>query len=96
MGPAGPLHGSLLWKLMRILRHGKIYNAADFQEHMHWFARGYTFREAYQKTGRVLNISATPVRSRGRRAVPLQLNHLDSARGHRVCGLRVGLRADAD
>ena len=78
MGPAGPLHGSLLWKLMRILRHGKIYNAADFQEHMHWFARGYTFREAYQKTGRVLNISATPVRSRGRRAVPLQLNHIST------------------
>ena len=45
---------------------------------MAWFALGLTFREAFEKTGRVLTISATPVRSRGRRAVPLQLNHIST------------------
>ena len=39
---------------------------------------GMTFREAYERTGRVLTISATPVRSRGRRAVPLQLNYIST------------------
>ena len=78
MGPGGPLHGSLFWKLQQILKHGRIYNADDFQRHMHWFAMGLTFREAFEKTGRVLTISATPVRSRGRRAVPMQLNYIST------------------
>ena len=136
MGPGGPLHGTLLWKLGQILRNGKIYNALDFQKHMEWFAMGLTFREvglheltsgsswasraqlplfalplsarccclrcrcsrccclhallilsppfepprgkAYEKTGRVLTISCTPLRSRGRRAMPLMLNHIST------------------
>lgn len=78
MGWGGPLHGSNWWKLRQFLTRGRIYDARDFMRHMEWFAKGLTFREAYEKTGRVLTISATPVRSRGRRAVPLQLNHIST------------------
>ena len=78
MGPGGPLHGSILWKITQILKSGIIYNASDFQRHMHFFAQGLTFREAFERTGRVLIISATPMRSRGRRAVPLQLNYIST------------------
>ena len=62
----------------RLPAQGQIYDAADFMRHMHWFAQGLTFREAFDRTGRVLTISATPVRNRGRRAVPLQLNHIST------------------
>ena len=78
MGSDGPFHGSLPWKLGQLFRNGKMYEGRDFHRHMAWFAQGLTFREAFEKTGRVLTISATPVRSRGRRAVPLQLNHIST------------------
>lgn len=44
-GSNGPLHGSHWWKLKRLLRHGVLYETADFLRHMDWFAKGCTFRE---------------------------------------------------
>ena len=78
MGSDGPFFGSLLWKVRRVLSRGRIYDFALWHKHMGWFSRGLTFREAYERTGRVLNIACTPLRSRGRRAPPLQLNHLSA------------------
>ena len=67
MGWDGPLYGSVLWKLRRVLERGVMYDWHDFHKHMAWFSKGYTFKEAFEKTGRVLNISCTPLRSRGAR-----------------------------
>jgi len=75
MGADGPFHGSLLWKLTQLLRHGRVYDWLDFSSHMAFFSRGMTFAEAYAHSGRVLNISCTPLRTRGSRAPPLMLNH---------------------
>ena len=63
MGSQGPFFGTLLWKLRQIITRGQIYDSALWLRHMQWFAKGLTFREAFQATGRVLNISCTPVRS---------------------------------
>ena len=78
MGWGGPLHGSNWWKFCELMTKGRIYDLADFKRHMEWFALGLTFKEAYEKTGRILTISATPLRTRGRRAVPLQLNYIST------------------
>ena len=76
MGSHGPFFGTTLWKIQRVLTRGRIYDFALWHKHMKWFSLGLTFKEAFEKTGRVLNITCTPVRSRGRRAAPLLLNHL--------------------
>ena len=78
LGSHGPLHGTRLWKVRQLLRRGRIYDWEHFHKHMRWFSKGLTFREAYERTGRVLNITCTPLRSRGRRAPPLMLNHIDT------------------
>jgi len=78
MGSHGPLYGSLFWKLQQLWRNGVIYDWRDFHQHMFWFTQGMTFKEAYLKTGRILNICCTPLRSRGARAPPLMLNYLDT------------------
>ena len=78
MGSDGPFFGTLLWKLRQLLTRGRIYDYDLWLKHMRWFSLGMTFREAFEKTGRVLNISCTPLRSRGRRAPPLQLNHISA------------------
>ena len=77
MGSHGPLHGSLVWKLRRLLRkEGCIYNWTEFLAHLRWFTLGLTFQEAYLKTGRTLNVTCTLLRSRGSHAPPLMLNRV--------------------
>lgn len=52
--------GTLTW-LRRWLRTGARFDAVDWARRCCWFTRGSTtFREAYQRTGRVLNISCVP------------------------------------
>lgn len=75
MGADGPFHGSTWWKLRQLLAHGRLYDWREFAQHMAFFSRGMTFEEAFAHSGRVLNISCTPLRTRGRRAPPLMLNH---------------------
>ena len=68
----------LPWKARQLLRQGRLYDSQDFARHLQWFTLGLTFKEAYERTGRVLNISCTPLRSRGHLAPPLMLNHIDT------------------
>mmetsp|Transcript_15090 Transcript_15090/g.50084 ORF Transcript_15090/g.50084 Transcript_15090/m.50084 type:complete len:691 (+) Transcript_15090:876-2948(+) len=67
--------GRQLW---RLLRHGRMYDAEQFRCGLAWFTRGFTFREAYGHSGRTLNITCTPLKSRGNGAPPLMLNHIDT------------------
>ena len=72
------LRPHLLWQARQLLRQGRLYDSQDFARHLQWFTLGLTFKEAYERTGRVLNITCTPLRSRGHLAPPLMLNHIDT------------------
>ena len=78
-GSHGPFHGRCFWKMCQLLRQGHIYEWEDFMRHMRWFSKGLTFREAFERTGRVLNVTCTPIRSHGGGcSPPLMLNHIDT------------------
>lgn len=65
--------GTLTW-LRRWLRTGARFDAVDWARRCCWFTRGSTtFREAYQRTGRVLNISCVPADAH---SPTLLLNHV--------------------
>mmetsp|Transcript_76334 Transcript_76334/g.223829 ORF Transcript_76334/g.223829 Transcript_76334/m.223829 type:complete len:643 (-) Transcript_76334:98-2026(-) len=72
----GPMQGTKLWKLRQILKKGYIYEHADMLRHLEWFTKGFTFAEAFAKTGRILNITCTPTRTTVTRMPPMILNHL--------------------
>ncbi|KAK5989898.1 Patatin-like phospholipase domain-containing protein [Cladobotryum mycophilum] len=47
--------------LMRWWRTGARFDSVDWAERCSWFTRGsMTFREAYERTGRILNVSCVP------------------------------------
>ena len=41
-------------------RTGARFDSLDWARHCSWFTRGLTFREAYERTGRILNVSCVP------------------------------------
>ena len=52
-----------------------MYDWKDFHEHMHWFSMGLTFKEAFERTGRIVNINVSGSSTGGKRGA-LLLNHL--------------------
>ncbi len=56
-----------------IFSEGSIMDSKQLMEHIHENIGNYTFKEAFEKTGRVLNISVSATRKRQR---PRVLNHL--------------------
>ena len=56
-----------------ILNQGSVMDPQQLMEHIHNNIGDYTFKEAFEKTGRVLNISVSATRKRQR---PRVLNHL--------------------
>lgn len=77
-GPeGGPMYGSKLWKMGQILQRGYIYEIEDMAKHLEWFTQGMTFQEAYNKTGRAINITCTPRKTTAVHGLPpLLLNHI--------------------
>ncbi|KAF2418950.1 patatin-like phospholipase domain-containing protein, partial [Tothia fuscella] len=54
-------HDSIFTWLPRWWKTGARFDALDWARHCSWFCRGsMTFREAYQRTGRILNVSCVP------------------------------------
>jgi len=77
----GPLKGSMLWKAWRVLRRGYVYDTEGMSKHVEYFTKGMTFQEAFEKSGRAINITCTPKRTRTVRGLPpLLLNHLTAPR----------------
>lgn len=77
VGPKGALPGSKLWKLAQVIKKGYIYELEGCEEHLAWFTQGMTFREAFDKTGRCINITCTPRKTRKVDGLPsLILNHI--------------------
>jgi len=62
-------------KLRRFLKKGSIHDVRWFQGTVRRNLGEYTFEEAYARTGRILNITVTPMRSSD---PPLLLNYLTS------------------
>jgi NTE family protein len=56
-----------------IFKEGSVMDPKQLMEHIHNNIGDYTFKEAFEKTGRVLNISVSATRKRQR---PRVLNHL--------------------
>lgn len=75
-GSDGPLHGSHAWKLRKLLTDGVLYSLEDFKAHLGWFTRGLSFREAFERTGRVVSITCTPHKRESASSPPLILNHI--------------------
>jgi len=76
-GPKGALPGSNLWKICMIFRRGYVYGLEECEEHLEWFTLNMTFQEAFEKTGRVINITCTPARRRKADGLPkVLLNHI--------------------
>eukprot|EP00906_Rhabdomonas_costata_P013852 RCo019859 len=73
---AGPLLGSIPWKLRRLLTKGYLYEDIVWQERLQFFTKGQTFREAFLRTGRLINITCTPYRGHVRGHPPMFLNHI--------------------
>jgi len=78
MGPQGPFTGSTWSQIQNLFAKGRMYDAEWFQSCLQWFTKGFTFLEAFEHSGRVLNITCTPLRSRGLGAPPLMLNHVET------------------
>ncbi|KAF2501720.1 patatin-domain-containing protein [Lophium mytilinum] len=54
-------HDSTLTWIMRWYRTGARFDSVDWAKRCSWFCRGsMTFREAYDRTGRILNVSCVP------------------------------------
>jgi predicted acylesterase/phospholipase RssA len=54
-------HDSLLTGLMRWYRTGARFDSVDWAKRGAWFTRGsMTFKEAYERTGRIMNVSCVP------------------------------------
>ncbi len=56
-----------------LFKEGSVLDAKQLMDHIHKNIGNYTFKEAFEKTGRVLNISVSATRKRQR---PRVLNHL--------------------
>ncbi|EOD36332.1 hypothetical protein EMIHUDRAFT_252392 [Emiliania huxleyi CCMP1516] len=74
--------GRQLW---RLLRHGRMYDAEQFRGGTSGAQALWTCsktlescEQAYGHSGRTLNITCTPLKSRGNGAPPLMLNHIDT------------------
>ncbi|KAJ1938068.1 hypothetical protein FBU59_004560, partial [Linderina macrospora] len=72
-----PCHGPDLEKLRRWLRQGHYFDPVEWAPRAQVFTRGdTTFREAFERTGKILNISCTP---QGRKyAAPKLMNHVST------------------
>lgn len=60
-------------RLARFWREGSLYSNSRWLEKLRWHANDLTFLEAFNRTGRVLNITAT---SQRKHAPPVLLNYL--------------------
>lgn len=56
-------------------KHGVMFDENDWYEKIRWFTRDMTFLEAYQHTGRVLNITAT---SSKKHSPPILFNYINT------------------
>jgi len=76
-GSNGPFYGSWLWKTSQVIKQGRIYDYVDFMRHLKWFCgETTTFREAFERTGRLVNITCTPHKTAVKGSPPLILNFL--------------------
>ncbi|KAI9823896.1 MAG: hypothetical protein M1832_002214 [Thelocarpon impressellum] len=54
-------HDDMLTWLARLYRTGARFDSLDWARRCSWFSRGsMTFREAYERTGRILNVTCVP------------------------------------
>jgi predicted acylesterase/phospholipase RssA len=53
-------HDDILTWSKRWYQTGARFDSLDWARQCAWFTRGLTFREAYQRTGRILNVSCVP------------------------------------
>lgn len=72
------MQGSRLWRLSMIFRRGYVYEHEECLQHLEWFTQGLTFREAHERTGRVVCITCTPAKMASGSSPPLILNHLNA------------------
>lgn len=70
----GP-QGSWQRRISRLLKHGRLFDIRVVEEAARANIGDVTFREAFAKSGRILNIT---VRARRKHEVPLLLNHLSA------------------
>eukprot|EP00755_Sulcionema_specki_P008620 Sspe_Gene.41472::Locus_20047_Transcript_1_1_Confidence_1.000_Length_2121::g.41472::m.41472 len=88
LGEEGPFWGGRTFQMKQALHKGVIYDENNFLKRIEWFTRGFTFREAFEHTGRVLNITCTPLKTNVRGHPPLMLNYVtapDVCIAHAVC-----------
>lgn len=76
----GPLQGNHFTRLWSLLTKGRMYDHKHTMKHLSWFTKGdTTFAEAFAHTGRLVNITCTPEKTRASRKMPpLLLNHIYS------------------
>lgn len=73
----GPFQGSWSQRLWSVFTTGHMYDVEHMEKHMAWVTQGMTFLEAYQKTGRIVNITCTPCKTTEVNGMPSMVcNHL--------------------
>ncbi|ORX96473.1 patatin-domain-containing protein [Basidiobolus meristosporus CBS 931.73] len=66
--------GGYMKMASNFLRHGSCFDAGEWAQKVQWVTKGcMTFQEAFERTGRTLNISVVPM---GTQAPPKLLNHI--------------------
>lgn len=60
-------------RLTELRKRGSVLSMEQLEEHVHANVGEFTFREAWERTGRILNVSVSPTRARQK---PRVLNHL--------------------
>ena len=77
-GPRGPFWGGKIFQAKQAYFHGSMYESENFSEKITWFTKNLTFKEAHERTGRVLNITCTPMKTKVKGHPPLMLNYITS------------------
>eukprot|EP01064_Diplonema_japonicum_P036249 TRINITY_DN8089_c5_g1_i1.p1 TRINITY_DN8089_c5_g1~~TRINITY_DN8089_c5_g1_i1.p1 ORF type:complete len:626 (+),score=96.57 TRINITY_DN8089_c5_g1_i1:61-1878(+) len=72
----GPFWGGKVMQMKNAYFNGFAYEFDNFHDKILWFTNGLTFREAHEKTGRVLNITCTPSKTKVKGHPSLMLNYI--------------------